>query len=59
VSEVINLRQEKKRLARLKKRVQGAENSAFHGRTKAQKALEAATTNKAVTTLDQHRREPQ
>ncbi|WP_415182660.1 DUF4169 family protein [Phaeovulum sp.] len=55
--KVVNLRQAKKALARLKKGAQGSENASKFGRTKAQKLLEKATADRAHTTLDAHKRE--
>jgi hypothetical protein len=54
MSKVTNLNQARKARARAEKRAQGDENAARFGRTKAQKAREAA---KARRTLDQHRKD--
>lgn len=59
MAEVINLRQAKKALARVKKRAQGDENAAKFGRTKAQRRLEEAEAEKARTALDGHERQPE
>ncbi len=53
----INLRTARKARARLKKRQQGDENALKHGRTKAQRAAEAARAVSAVRHLDGHRRD--
>ena len=58
MAEVINLRQAKKSLARVKKRAQGDENAAKFGRTKAQRRLEDSEAEKARAALDAHEREP-
>lgn len=54
MSDVTNLRQFRKQTERMKKRAEGAENAALHGRTKAQKVLEAAQSERARKMLDQH-----
>ena len=54
MSNVTNLRQFRKQADRVKKRAQGAENAANHGRTKAQKVLDAAQNERARKMLDQH-----
>ncbi len=59
MAEPINLRQARKAKARADKRAAGDEAAALSGRTKAQKAAEKATADKARATLDAHRREPQ
>ncbi len=59
MTEVINLRQAKKTLARAAKRAQANENAAKFGRTKAQRDLEEAQAAKARAELDAHRREPE
>lgn len=55
MSQITNLRQARKDAARVKKRVQADENAALHGRSKAQKILEAAQSDRARKMLDQHR----
>jgi len=57
MAEIVNLNRFRKQQDRAKKRVQGDENAAKFGRTKAQRALEEAQGEKARTTLDAHRRE--
>ena len=53
----INLNQARKAKARADKRAKADANAAKFGRTKAQKAVEAADRDKAIRTLDQHRRD--
>lgn len=57
MSKVTNLNQARKARARAEKRAQGDENAARFGRTKAQRAREAAEAAKARRTLDQHRKD--
>ncbi|MCO8144897.1 DUF4169 family protein [Rhodovulum tesquicola] len=54
---VVNLRAARKARERAEKRAKGDENAAKFGRTKAQKAHEAAENTRARATLDAHRRE--
>ncbi|AWZ21626.1 conserved hypothetical protein [Roseovarius sp. EC-HK134] len=53
----VNLNRVRKQKARAKDKARADENAARFGRTKAQKALEQAQTEKARATLDQHRRD--
>ena len=53
----VNLNRVRKQKARAKDKARADENAARFGRTKAQKALEQAQTDKARATLDQHRRD--
>ncbi|MBS4009222.1 MAG: DUF4169 family protein [Roseovarius sp.] len=53
----VNLNRVRKQKARAKDKARAEENAARFGRTKAQKALEQAQTDKARATLDQHRRD--
>lgn len=57
MSEIVNLRQARKRKARADKDAQAAENRVKFGRTKAQKAEDAARADKARSELDGHKRE--
>ena len=52
MSEIINLRAKRKASARKDARAQGDENAVKFGRTKAQKALEAAEIARANAELD-------
>ena len=58
MSKPINLNQARKAKARAEKRAKGDENAAKFGRSKAQKATEAADRDRAIRTLDQHKRDP-
>ncbi|ARE81581.1 amidase [Roseovarius mucosus] len=53
----VNLNRVRKQKARAKDKARADENAARFGRTKAQKALEQAQTEKARAALDQHRRD--
>jgi len=55
MSQITNLRQARKDADRIKKRVQASENAALHGRSKAQKILEATQSERVRKMLDQHR----
>jgi hypothetical protein len=55
MSNTVNLNQFRKNKARAAKRVQADENSVKFGRTKAQKALEAAQKAQAKALLDGHK----
>lgn len=57
MSKVTNLNRFRKDKARAEKRARADENAAKHGRTKAQKALEDARSDKAIRDLDGHERE--
>ena len=57
MAEVVNLRTAKKQAARKTARSQADLNAAKHGRTKAERALEAALSDKAARDLDAHKRE--
>jgi Domain of unknown function (DUF4169) len=57
MAEVINLRQAKKQAARTAARSEADANAAKFGRTKAERKLEEARTEKAARDLDAHRRE--
>ncbi|WP_209427120.1 DUF4169 family protein [Pararhodobacter sp. SW119] len=54
---VVNLRQRRKQAARAEARAAGDANAALHGRSKAEKALSQARTDKAARDLDAHRRD--
>ncbi len=53
----INLRKARKARAQAERRAKADENAIRFGRTKAQKAREAADAARGATTVDQHRRE--
>lgn len=53
----VNLNRARKERARKEARARADENAARFGRTKAQKAQEAADAERARRTLDQHRRD--
>lgn len=57
--KVVNLRAAKKARKRDDKRAQGDENAVRFGRTKAQKETEARAEEKARTTWEAHKREPE
>lgn len=57
MAEIVNLRVVKQQAARKAARAASDENAAKHGRTKAERALEQARTEKAARDLDGHRRD--
>ncbi len=57
MAEIINLRQVRKERTRAKKRVEGDENAARFGRSRALKALERARNERAEALLAAHRRD--
>lgn len=57
MGEVVNLRLARKAKARAANEAQAATNRAVFGRTKAQKAADAAAQERHQRTLDGHRRE--
>ena len=57
MEKVTNLRQARKAQDRIKKAAQATENAVFHGRSKAQRLLEASQSEGARRMLDQHRLE--
>ena len=56
-AEVVNLRQKRKEAARAASKAQSDENAVKFGRTKAQKAREAADEARAKAELDGKKRE--
>lgn len=54
MSDIVNLRRARKAAERIKKRDEATENAAKHGRTKAQRLIEATRNDKARVMLDQH-----
>ncbi|MEQ9258086.1 MAG: DUF4169 family protein [Roseovarius sp.] len=54
----VNLNRVRKEKARAEKRARADENAAKFGRSKAEKAREAARAEKAARDLDGHRRDP-
>lgn len=57
MGDVINLRQARKAQQRRDREAAAARNRAAHGRTKTEKAREAAERAQADHRLDQHRRD--
>lgn len=57
MADIVNLRMARKRKARAEKEAAAAEARAVHGRSKAEKALDAAREDKARRGVDAHRRE--
>ncbi len=57
MAEIVNLRAARKAKERSQARAKGDENAAKFGRTKAEKDLEKARTEKAKRDLDGHARE--
>lgn len=55
MTQITNLRQFRKLSDRVKKRDQATENASLHGRSKAQKVLEASQSARARKMLDEHR----
>jgi hypothetical protein len=55
MSEIINLRRARKQAKRLKAEQQSAVNRLVHGRSKAERELERAATDKARRIVEQHR----
>lgn len=58
MAEIINLRARRKEAARKAARTQADANAAKHGRSKAEKALAKAQSDKAAQLLDGHKRDP-
>jgi hypothetical protein len=58
MADVLNLKSVRKANERAAERVRAAENRALFGRTKAQKAADAAEKAARAKALDQARREP-
>jgi chorismate mutase len=57
MAEVVNLRQMRKAAARAAARAKADQNAALHGRTRAEKQIERARTEKADRDLDGHARD--
>ena len=57
MSNVINLNKFRKQKTRAEKRAQGDENAARHGRSKADKALDAARAEKSRQDHEAHKRD--
>jgi len=57
MAEILNLNRARKAKAKAQDKTRAVENRAKHGRTKADKALEAARADKLDRTLDGARRE--
>lgn len=58
MSEIVNLRTARKRVARAAERQAASENAARHGTSKADRRRAAAEAEKAARDLDGHKREP-
>lgn len=58
MGDLINLRQRRKRKAREDKDSRAAENRLLHGRSKAEKNLEAARKAASAAQIEAHRRMP-
>ena len=58
MSDIINLKQFKKRKARATKEVEADANRILFGRTKAEKSLDKNQNDKQIRFLDQNRLEP-
>lgn len=56
-ADIINLRRARKAKARRAHEQAAAENRRLHGRTKPEKAKEAAERKRAVRAIDAHRRD--
>lgn len=57
MSKVINLNQIRKQRARAAKREQADQNAARHGRSKADRALDVARSDKALQDHEAHKRD--
>ncbi|WP_085816604.1 DUF4169 family protein [Roseovarius halotolerans] len=57
MSKVINLNKIRKQRARAAKREQADQNAARHGRSKADRALDAARSDKVLQDHEAHRRD--
>ncbi len=57
MAEIVNLRQRRKAAGRAAERAKADENAARHGRTRAEKELERARSEKADRHLDGHARD--
>jgi hypothetical protein len=57
MTEIVNLRQARKRAERMRKEAEAAANRAKHGMTKAERAQIEAEETRANRTLDQVKRE--
>ena len=58
MAEIVNLRRVRKRAARQREDERAAANRMTHGRSKAQRALEAARSGKSSQELDAHKLDP-
>lgn len=58
MAELVNLRRTRKAKARIDKDAAASQARVVHGRTKADKALEAAKTVLARKRLDAHKKDP-
>lgn len=59
MAEIVNLRQFKKHKARAERETLTDQNRALHGRTKAEKARDQLTAERAEKFVDGHRRDPE
>lgn len=55
MAEPVNLNRFRKQKARAERKARADENAVKHGRTKAQKSLDAARRDKSLRDLDAHR----
>ncbi len=58
MTQIVNLRTERKRREKARERAKAAENAARFGRTKALKALEQTRADQAEAHIEAHRLEP-
>ena len=58
MTQPVNLNQVRKQKVRQEKRMQATQNVVLHGQSKASKGLQKVLSDKAVRTLDGHRRDP-
>lgn len=59
MSELINLRQRRKRIERTRREAEAAANRAKHGRTKTERKSQKAEADKSRSLLDQAKRDPE
>jgi len=58
MAEIVNLRQARKRKARVEKERISSENRVLHGRSKAERRQAEALSEKSASFIEGHRREP-
>jgi len=59
MADIVNLRRARKRVERMKRRLQATENATKYGRTKADILAGEKARETAERHLDQHRRDPE